>query len=159
MKHRVHILVILAAMLAAACDGSLFYSDNHSVPVEGWPASKHVDFIVDAPDTTQVYNFLVELRNSTDYPYSNAIFFIRTVFPDGSMAQDTLECPLADPSGQWYGKRTGRYVESRYYFRRNARFPLEGRYRFEVSHAMRDTAITGLKDIGLRIEYSKYQTR
>ena len=32
--------------------------------------------------------------------------------------------------------------------------PLEGTYRFSVTNGMRDSAITGLKDIGLRIEYS-----
>ena len=79
-----------------------------------------------------------------------------TTFPDGSVAYDTLECPLADPAGRWYGKRVGRYVDSRYRLRgTSARFPMEGLYRFEVVNGMRDSAIAGLKDISLRIEYAK----
>ena len=31
---------------------------------------------------------------------------------------------------------------------------MEGNYRFAVTNGMRDSAIAGLKDISLRIEYS-----
>ena len=31
---------------------------------------------------------------------------------------------------------------------------MEGRYRFAVTNGMRDSAVAGLKNIGLRIEYS-----
>ena len=67
-------------------------------------------------------------------------------------AYDTLECPLADVEGHWYGKRTGRYVDSRFVFRRHVIFPRSGRYHFELWHGMRDTNVTGLKSVGLRIE-------
>ena len=66
-----------------------------------------------------------------------------------------MECPLADPEGRWLGKRTGRYVDARYRLRGgSARFPLMGHYRFAVTNGMRDSAISGIKDIGLRVEYS-----
>ena len=54
--------------------------------------------------------------------------------------------------GHWYGKRTGRYVDSRFVFRRHVLFPRSGRYHFELWHGMRDTNVTGLKSVGLRIE-------
>ena len=147
--------MLAAALLAVSCDGSLFYADHRSVKPSGWPMDEPVSFDVEVNDTVQAYNFLVELRNTVEYPYSNTFFFIRTTFPDGTVADDTLECPLADAEGRWYGKRTGRYVDSRYYFRRNARFPMPGSYRFEFAHGMRDTAVCGLRDVGLRIEYCR----
>ena len=106
-------------------------------------------------DTVHLFNFLVEVRNSVEYPYSNTFLFINTTFPDGSVAYDTMECPLADPEGRWLGKRTGRYVDARYRLRGgSARFPMTGRYRFAVTNGMRDSAISGIKDIGLCVEYS-----
>jgi len=137
-----------------ACDGSVFYDRQQSVDEHGWLPTETVDFDVTVDDTNTVYDFLLEVRNSASYPYSNTFLFIRTDFPDGSMSQDTMEFPLADVSGRWLGKRTGRYIDTRYYFRRNARFPMTGTYRFAISNGMRDSAIVGLKDIGLRIEYS-----
>lgn len=146
--------VVLLPMILTGCDGSIYYDESRSVDEHGWLPADSACFDVQATDTTTIYNFLVEVRNSVSYPYSNTFLFIRTTFPDGSYAQDTMEYPLADAAGQWYGRRTGRYVDTRYFFRRNVRFPMEGTYHFAVTNGMRDSAIAGLKDIGLRIEYS-----
>jgi gliding motility-associated lipoprotein GldH len=144
--------VLLLPILMVACDNSVFYSEYSDVDEQGWLPADSVCFNVPVDDTTQVYDFLVEVRNSVSYPYSNTFLFICTTFPDGSIAQDTLECPLAEPDGAWMGKRSGRYVDTRYYLRRNARFPMQGTYRFAITNGMRDSAITGLKHIGLRLE-------
>lgn len=145
-------LVLLASL--SSCNRNVFYAEDRSVDEHGWLPTEDVVFDVEVPDTVTVYNFLMEVRNSVSYPYSNTFLFVTTTFPDGSLSRDTLEFPLADPSGRWMGKRTGRYVDTRYFFRRNARFPMEGRYRFAVTNGMRDSAVAGLKNIGLRIEYS-----
>ena len=142
-------------MALAACDGSVYYDESRSVNEHGWLPQDTLTFDVEVDDTVHLFNFLVEVRNSVEYPYSNTFLFINTTFPDGSVAYDTLECPLADPEGRWLGKRTGRYVDARYRLRGgSARFPMTGRYRFAVTNGMRDSAISGIKDIGLRVEYS-----
>lgn len=148
-------MVLALVALLASCGGDVFYSEYAQVDEHGWLPTDSAAFTVQVDDTLQPFNFLIEVRNGVDYPYSNTFFFLRTTFPDGSQAQDTLEFPLADPSGQWYGKRAGRYVDTRYYFRRNARFPMPGTYRFAVANGMRDSAITDIRSIGLRIEYCK----
>lgn len=147
---------LLAAMALAACDGNVYYDESRSVDEHGWEPQDSVCFDVEVDDTTHLFNFLVEVRNSVTYPYSNTFLFIGTTFPDGSVARDTLECPLADATGRWLGKRTGRYVDARYRLRGgSARFPMTGTYHFAITNGMRDSAISGLKDIGLRVEYSR----
>ena len=147
---------LLAAMALAACDGTVYYDESRSVDEHGWAPQDSVCFDVEVDDTTHLFNFLVEVRNSVTYPYSNIFLFIGTTFPDGSVARDTLECPLADATGRWLGKRTGRYVDARYRLRGgSARFPMTGTYHFAITNGMRDSAISGLKDIGLRVEYSR----
>jgi len=142
-------------MTLAACDGSVYYDESRSVDEHGWLPQDTLVFDVEVDDTVHLFNFLVEVRNSVEYPYSNTFLFINTTFPDNSVAYDTMECPLADPEGKWLGKRTGRYVDARYRLRGgSARFPMTGHYRFAVTNGMRDSAISGIKDIGLRVEYS-----
>ena len=132
----------MAAIALTACDGSVYYDESRSVDEHGWLPQDTLTFDVEVDDTVHLFNFLVEVRNSVE-------------FPDGSVAHDTMECPLADPEGKWLGKRTGRYVDARYRLRGgSARFPMTGHYRFAVTNAMRDSAISGIKDIGLRVEYS-----
>lgn len=142
-------------LVLTACGGNAFYDESREVNEHGWLPTDSLVYDVTVDDTLTAFHFLVEVRNSINYPYANTFFFLRTTFPDGSVAQDTLEFPLADPAGRWLGRRTGRYVDTRYYFRRNARFPMPGTYRFAIANGMRDSAITGIKDIGFRIEYNK----
>ena len=67
-----------------------------------------------------------------------------------------MELPLADPSGEWLGKHSGRYVDSRYRLRGQAmRFPMEGNYHFAITHGMRDGALKGIAHMGFRVEYSE----
>lgn len=150
-------LLPLLALSAVACDGSVYYESQESVDEHGWLPTDSVTFDVDVDDTVSLFNMLVEVRNNINYPYSNAFLFIDTRFPDGSVAHDTLECPLAFADGQWRGKRIGLYVDRRYRLRGDAgmSFPMSGRYHFAIANGMRDSAIAGLKDIGLRIEYAE----
>ena len=138
-------------LLFAGCDKNVYYAAERDVDERGWNMNDAVTFDVPIADTLDVYNFFFDLRNSVSYDKANAFFFITTHFPDSSYAADTLECPLADPTGKWYGKNGARYVDNRYYFRRTTRFPMTGTYRFEVTHGMRDTEMTDIKDIGLRM--------
>ena len=139
------------AMLQS-CNKKVYYTMEQDVDETGWNMNDRLKYDVDIKDTLQVFDFYIDLRNSTHYTKANTFLFINTTFPDGTVAYDTMECPLADVQGHWYGRRTGRYVDSRFVFRRHVIFPRSGRYHFEISHGMRDTNIAGLKSVGMRIE-------
>lgn len=150
MKHIAPLFLLM--LLLTSCDRSLFFSDDQRVDERGWNLDDKRYFDVEVTDLKQLYTFYIDLRVASNYPYDCAFLFINTTFPDGSIAADTLGCPLAAPDGQWYGKRSGKYIDNRYIFKQAVRFPMEGMYRFEVQHAMRDTAVLGVKNVGLRIE-------
>ena len=154
MKRRYTIVALLPLLLVMlqGCDKHVYFTDEHDVDETGWNMADAAVFDVDVDDTLQVFDFYIDVRNSVHFPKANVFFFINTTFPDGSVAYDTLECPLADVEGHWYGHRTGRYVDSRYVFRRHVIFPRTGLYRFEILHGMRDTNVVGMKSVGLRIE-------
>ena len=154
MKRRFTIVALLPLLLVMlqGCDKHVYFTDEHDVDETGWNMADAAVFDVDVDDTLQVFDFYIDVRNNVHFPKANVFFFINTTFPDGSVAYDTLECPLADVEGHWYGRRTGRYVDSRYVFRRHVIFPRTGLYRFEILHGMRDTNVVGMKSVGLRIE-------
>lgn len=152
-KFLLSIAIMVAALSLQGCDKNVFYAVEKDVDETGWNMSDPVTFDVDFEDTLQVYDFFIDVRNSVHYNKANTFFFINTTFPDGSVAYDTLECPLADVEGHWYGRRTGRYVDSRFVFQRHVIIPRSGRYHFQLYHAMRDTNLVGLKSVGLHIEY------
>jgi gliding motility-associated lipoprotein GldH len=152
MHIAIPVFLCAVAVLTAACDKNVYYTVQQDVDETGWDMNDRLEFDVDVDDTLQLFDFYVDVRNSVHFPKANVFFFINTTFHDGSVAYDTLECPLADVEGHWYGRRTGRYVDSRFVFRRHVIFPRTGNYNFEVAHGMRDTCVVGLKSVGLRIE-------
>ncbi len=145
-------LAFLLSLAFVACDSSVLYNENFQVDEKGWDMNDPLVFNFEADDTTQTYLCCLDVRVRNDYPYANIYFFLSTVYPNGDVAVDTnIEFQLAAPDGKWLGKEQGRYVDGRYpfcYFH----FPQQGRYQFKIRHAMRDTLLPGVKDVGLHIE-------
>ena len=146
--------VCILMLTLTACDSRVFYAESESIEEKGWLMTDTIYFDVDVADTSKLYNCYIDLRNTTDYLYSNTFFFINTTFPDGGVAYDTLECPLTDYDGQWLGQRTGDLIDNRFFFRKAVIFPMSGTYRFAVTHGMRDTSVVGMQSVGFRIEYA-----
>lgn len=147
-------IMAVALCLLTACNSNVYYSEHIDVDEEGWNMFDTKHFNVDVDDSMHLFNFFVDLRNTNDYPYSKTFLFIKTTFPDGGIAMDTMECPLADPAGQWYGKSSGRYIDNRYFLRKSVIFPRKGKYTFSITQATRDTNLMGIKDVGIVIEYA-----
>jgi len=83
--------------------------------------------------------------------------FVDIHSPEGMVARDTVKIMLADHRGKWLGHGLGSKFDTRLVFRKNLRFPASGKYLFEYEQAMRDEPLSGIEDIGLRIE--KYITK
>jgi gliding motility-associated lipoprotein GldH len=136
----------------ASCDNRRIFDQNTNIPETGWDSSNVVKFDVDIKDPATAANFYINVRNADGYPYSNLFLFVKTKFPNGKQSNDTLECTLADEKGQWIGKGVGDIYDNQIPFKRNVRFPLAGKYTFEIQQGMRQHTIPLIMDIGLRIE-------
>lgn len=148
-------IFIALALLLTSCDGTVYYSGYADVDESGWNVADSACFDVQVDDTTHLFDLLVEVRNGVDYAYSNLFLFVNTTFPDGSISCDTMELPLADPTGAWFGKHSGRYVDSRYRLRgQPVRFPMMGNYHFAITNGMRDKAVKDIAHVGLLVEYA-----
>ncbi|RLD40915.1 MAG: gliding motility lipoprotein GldH, partial [Bacteroidetes bacterium] len=95
------------------------------------------------------------IRNSTDYRYSNLYVFLITKFPNNNLTKDTIECILADREGRWLGKGWGAVKENTILLSERMRFPLKGKYEFMIQHAMRVDTLKGIRDVGIRIVKSE----
>lgn len=142
---------LLLVLTLVACDRNVVYDESHRIDEEGWDASNKLVFNYDADDTASTYLCCFDIRNCDDYPYSNVYFNIKTIYPDGAVAVDTnLQFILAEKDGRWLGRESGRYIDGRYPFC-FFKFPQRGSYQFVVSHAMRDTVLTGIRDVSFVI--------
>lgn len=146
---RVHIgstWMVCLILAAVGCGPGPVAVDAAELDPDGWLATDTVrlTFEVDQPDHRHDLQF--GLRHSEDYPYSNLYLFVRLDYPNGRTLTDTLECPLASPSGEWYGEGS-RWIDQRIGYKRGVGFPLPGEYTLQVVHAMRQDPLPGMAEV------------
>lgn len=141
-------------LLFSSCDSRKVFEQNFTIENDSWNSSDFKRFTFSIQDTSAPYNFYINLRNSTEYPWSNLFLFIRTVLPDNTGASDTLDLMLANPDGMWLGSGIGKYRDSQVLIMNDFKFPEPGEYAFEIEHGMRDVDISGISSVGIRVEKS-----
>ena len=142
-------------LLIVACDNEVVFEKNQPIDQGKWRASQPVSVEFDIKDTVTLHNFYINLRNGEEYPYSNIFLFIAMEFPNGKKSVDTLECPLADQSGRWYGSGLGDLYDNRIIFKQRKQFPLAGHYKVDIYQAMRTEELNGVYDVGFRLSAAK----
>lgn len=150
--------LFLGLLLFASCDKTRVYDNYKSIPGE-WHRDSLVKFQFEAPDTLNSYNLFINLRNTSDYSFSNIYLITELNFPNGKVISDTLQYEMAAPSGEWLGTGFGDVKESKLWYKENIRFTETGEYLVTIQQAMRrrDSVqgikhLEGITEVGFRIE-------
>ena len=144
--------LLLIGVGLSACDSDKIYENNVAIPTDGWRRVERARFEVEIADTIHPCNIYINVRNNIHYKYADFWLFVDVHAPTGAVSSDTVRIILADHRGKWLGHGLGSKFDSRMVFRKNILFPVSGTYIFEYEQASRDEPLSGIEDIGLRIE-------
>lgn len=142
-----------AALLLGAClPRQTVYHHYESLPAEGWHTGDTLRFETQVPDSQVYCRLNVEVRNRNDYPYRNLPLRIACLTADSlQLPPDTLDIFLANDDGGWLGTGLGNYYQlSQFVGSVHIRKP--GTYTFQITCLLPDTVVTGINDIGIRLE-------
>ena len=145
-------LSVILSVLFISCNHNRFFEESVKIEDGIWRSDNIVTFSAVITDTIAVYNMYLDVRNDISYPFSNLYLFLKTEFPNGQIAKDTIECMLASYDGKWLGSGIGSVRFNRFLFQQGISFRMSGTYRFELEQAMRVTELNGIRDIGIRID-------
>lgn len=147
--------VILSSLLAISC--SQTNGDVYVASVGGkWDNKKEQKLNFSISDAQNPKNITFVVRNNNDYPYSNIRFIVNFSNLKTKQTQtDTLNYIIAKPNGEWLGKGFGETKEILFQYKANYKFPENGDYSIGVIQAMRNDALPGIEDIGVKIESAK----
>ena len=121
-----------------------------------WSKKAEQKFNFKIDDAQNPKNIIFVVRNNNDYPYSNIRFIVNfTEAKTKNKKVDTLNYILAQPNGAWIGKGFGDTKETLFQYKVNYKFPQNGAYSIGVIQAMRTDSLTGIEDLGLKIETAK----
>ncbi|WP_124979269.1 gliding motility lipoprotein GldH [Nonlabens xiamenensis] len=153
------ILLFFVVLICVSCDDQLVASGYATMPEQGWPLDEEKVFEIISPDTTQVYDLYVHLRNTHDYPYNNLWIISQMKFPQGKTVTDTLQYQMTNPQGEFLGSGSGDVFENKLWLKEGVRFRESGTYQLSLRHAMRkngsvngDAFLNGILDVGYSIE-------
>ncbi len=148
----IFLIIILLPLSFASCDRGTVYHEYTTIGDASWHRDSvyHYEMVID--DNIAINDFFINIRNNTDYPYSNLYLFVTTEFPNGHVTRDTIECVLADKDGRWLGTGSGRIKDNKIMLQRAIRFPLTGSYHIYLEQAMREQELQGIEDIGFSVE-------
>ena len=153
MINRKHLFLILCfGVFVSACTAPPLHTAKYEVSEAGWHKDTVYTSELNVTDTVSPYNFFLHFRHSAEYPYSNFFFFFETKLPNNNVIVDTIECPIARPSGKWLGSGLGDILDNKFIFNFNKRFPKGGLYTFNIKHGMRDTIVPAVLNVGFSIE-------
>ncbi len=148
-----HLLAVLMLLvILSACDKTRVYDRFKEIPDSTWHKDSIVVFEVPVDDTLQNHNLLIQIRNETNYRFSNLWLFIEITQPDGGTVKDTFEVLLAEPSGRWLGEGFGGLKTRQIIYRRDVYFTVPGIYTVAIQHGMREENLEGIHDVGFRVE-------
>lgn len=153
MKSIFGVIIVVLFFGLTSCDQNRYFEQNSEIPQEVWTYHEIKKFEVKIEDTNSLFNFYLNVRNTTEYPFANLYVFVKTTFPDSLMARDTIELQLAGRNGEWLGSGYGKYKYNQFILRKGMRFVQKGSYSFSIEQGMRTDALEGISDIGIRLEY------
>ncbi len=144
-----------------SCDSNLVFDVYKSVPNK-WHKDSIIEFNITPPDSITPYNLFVNIRNTSDYKYSNLFLIVEMNFPNGKVVNDTLEYLMTKPNGAFLGTGFSDVKENKLWYKEDMIFSETGDYKVKIQHAMRENGnikgvenLEGITDIGFRIEQTQ----
>jgi len=161
MRNNFWCLLSLLLIGFTSCDSNRVFDEYQSVP-NTWHKDSVITFNITSPDSLKPYNLFVNVRNTSDYKYSNLFLIVEMNFPNGKGVKDTLEYVMAKPNGAFLGTGFTDVKENKFWYKESVVFSEDGEYKVNIQHAMRENGsikgvenLEGITDIGFRIEQTQ----
>jgi gliding motility-associated lipoprotein GldH len=161
MQNRVSWVFVALSLGFISCDSNRVFDEYKSVPNK-WHKDSIIEFNITPPDSITPYNLFVNIRNTSDYKYSNLFLIVEMNFPNGKVVNDTLEYLMTKPNGAFLGTGFSDVKENKLWYKEGVIFSETGEYKVKIQHAMRENGnikgvenLEGITDVGFRIEQTQ----
>ncbi|GAE85939.1 gliding motility lipoprotein GldH [Bacteroides reticulotermitis] len=137
----------------ACIEKNTVYHSYQSLSQTGWGKSDTLFFQVMLNDSVPtLLNLFAEVRNQNSYPYQDLYLFVSQNLRDSLIWEtDTIEIALTDKAGRWKGNEWGSLHQSTVPIR-SVIVSHTGKRTIKVAHGMKDFRLSGLNDVGIRID-------
>lgn len=158
-KNSVFLFLVVLVSIFTSCSNKTIFSKYQSLSNSAWEANEKKIFQFEIKDTISPKNMFINIRNNSQYEFSNLYVITELKFPSGTEIIDTLQYEMADKTGKFLGQGFTEIKENKLFYKEQKVFPELGEYTFSIYQAMRKngeiepiTSLEGIQDVGLSIE-------
>lgn len=151
MKTQVSKIMVLLGIciFLSSCIKNEVYNKYYPIKNEAWQYADSVVFEVPIEDTAITYDLDISIRHDFNFDWRNIWVKVATQFPDGTYELSSVNLPLSEADGIWFGKCSGNLCNLMVQIQNNAKFPEKGNYRFVIYQDMRMNPLEKIHDVGL----------
>jgi len=137
----------------SSCSSNVRYAEAKSVANQQWKQGDKIIFKVPIEDTSRIYDVILTVRTTADYPYSNLWMYLTVDGPLGKSQRFPMQIVTADPQGKWMGDKSGSTVAFSKVITHD-RFPKKGKYKFIFEQAATEKVLPEVMDLTVEL-YTK----
>lgn len=144
-------ILMLLVITLSACGPQVVYQEQKSISPEGWAFGAQVCFPFEIKDTLPLYELKLDVTTAEAYKYQNVYVRIHTTFPHQAPTAQVLSLELRDATGLAKGRCSEARCVTTIPLQENVFFSAVGNYSICFEPYMRDTVVTGVESMELRL--------
>ena len=149
---RILLLCVPLFFALSSCGPTYIYNHTYGIEKEAWTYADSLLYEVEIEDTLNIYNLYLDIEHSVDFKYQNLYTQVKTKFPGGAQIEEVLSLELQHKTGIWLGDCNSSYCTLRIPIQEGAYFNSKGKHSIFIEQFMRESPVTGVKSIALKIE-------
>lgn len=154
MKIKIVAVFLLIVSGLFACNQVEVFDENKIIENKKWRSTSKVSFKLNITNIDIKYDFVLKLRHTPSYRYSNIFILFYVTNPEKKTSTERIEFTLAEPDGEWIGHGVS-VLAYKSIFKTGFKFPKAGIYTIEIEQNMRDNPLEGIMDVGLALVRSE----
>lgn len=143
-------IILGLALALVGCDAP-FYSKSYSFTNDTWKYDDPRSFSFEIEDTTKMYDMILKIDHTDQFPYQNLYVKTTTTFPSDSITNQSLSLEMSNEAGFWFGECKGSNCALSIPIQSKIRFMQSGQYNLSLEQYTRTDTLRGMRSIELRI--------
>ncbi len=121
------------------------------LPEGVWKYDQVFDFPIEVDDTATKYRLEMALNHADDYDFQNIYTRIKTDFPNGKSATDTVSVQLSDKFGRWFGSCGSGDCSYRVVLKDSFNFIEAGKHTLHLEQYSRTGYLEGVNELSFAL--------
>ena len=151
LQSKLALAALISVVLVSCGKEKVIFEKKYDLKNGQWAYADTLNFAFNIADTMEIYDIVMTIKHTPQYPMQNMYTHIYTKFPSGERIVQLLNIDLADNTGKWEGDCSGSECRFEIPIQPNAFFNAAGQHLITLEQYMRMESLAGINSIALKI--------